>query len=254
MTLTVAVTREFTDDAFGADRPELSLYETLCTTRAIRRLRPDPIPTAVLERVLKAAICAPSGGNAQPWRVIVLEQADRKAALAEHFAATWDEYSAPGKAAMQRLPADKRSRGERVMAAGDALARNFASAPVVLAWVHDPRLLANEGELDVQPNFLFGGSLYPAIQNLLLACRAEGIGGVLTTMIWRREEAVRALLGVPAPWRLHAITPLGYPAGGGHGRIARKPIERMVFRDEWGQPFTDGRSAAAPDPAEGQTQ
>ena len=225
------------DEMFGTDRADTTLYDALCTTRAIRRLRPDPIPDDVLERVLRAAICAPSGGNAQPWRVVVIQDGERKAALAEHFAATWDEYSAPGKAMMQRLPPDKRGRGERVMAAGDALARDFARSPVVLAWVHDPRLLANEGEVDVQPNFLFGGSLYPAIQNLLLACRAEGLGGVITTMIWRREPAVRALLGVPEPWRLHAITPIGYPAGGGHGRIARKPLERMAFRDEWGRAF-----------------
>ncbi|HPG27405.1 MAG: nitroreductase family protein [Spirochaetaceae bacterium] len=220
---------------FGPERADARLYEVLCTTRAIRRLRPDPIPDDVLERVLSAALCAPTGGNAQPWRVLVLQSEDRKAALAEHFAATWDEYSAPGKAAMQRLPADKRGRGERVMAAGDALARDFARTPVVLAWLHDPRLLANEGEIDVQPNFLFGGSLYPAIQNLLLACRAEGLGGVITTMIWRREDAVRRALGVPDPWRLHAITPIGYPARGGHGRISRKPIGRMVYRETWGE-------------------
>jgi nitroreductase len=222
------------DDLFGSTRSGAGLYEVLCTTRAIRRLRPDPVPDEVLERVLRAAVCAPSGGNAQPWRVIVIRDPRRKAALSEHFATTWDQYSAPGKAMMQRLPEDKRIRGERVMAAGDALARDFARSPVVLAWVHDPRLLANQGEQDVQPNFLFGGSLYPAIQNLLLACRAEGLGGVITTMIWRREEAVLELLDVPAPWRLHAITPIGYPRCGGHGRIARKSLDKMVFRDSWG--------------------
>lgn len=83
----------------------------LCTTRAIRRIRPEPIPDDVLKRVLEAAICAPSGGNAQPWRVLVLSSASKKQALAEQFRSTWEEYSAPGKAAMQGLPADKRGAG-----------------------------------------------------------------------------------------------------------------------------------------------
>lgn len=228
---------DFATELFGAERSREALYEAICTTRAIRRLRPDAIPRDVLARVLTAATCAPTGGNAQPWRVLVLAAAEKKAALAAHFRDTWDEYSAPGKAAMRRLPEDKRARGERVMQAGDALARDFERVPVVLAWFHDPNLLANPGELDVQPNFLFGGSLYPAIQNLLLACRAEGLGGVITTMIWRREREVCEALGVPEPWRLHAIVPIGYPARGGHGRISRKPLARMAYRDEWEVPF-----------------
>ena len=231
-------TREIADELFGSERSSLSLYETLCTTRAIRRLRPDPVPDAVLTRVLRAATCGPTGGNAQPWRVLVLRGTAKKQALAEHFAATWDRYSAPGKERMLRLPEDKRGRGMRVMEAGDALARDFASTPVVLAWVHDPRLLANEGERDTQPNFLFGGSLYPAIHNLLLACRAEGLGGVITTMSWRHETEILDLLGVPEPWRLHAIVPIGYPARGGHGPISRKPIERMAFLEEWEAPYS----------------
>jgi nitroreductase len=229
--------RAISEELFGSARADIPLYEALSTTRAIRRLKPDPIPRETLVRVLRAATCAPTGGNAQPWRVLVLEDVSKKRELAKHFGATWDEYSAPGKAAMRRLPEEKRGRGERVMEAGDALARDFAQVPAVLAWFHDPRLLANEGERERQPNFLFGGSLYPAIQNLLLACRAEGLGGVITTMIWRREQEVCSLLGVPEPWRLHAITPIGYPARGGHGKIARKPLERMAFYETWESPL-----------------
>lgn len=220
---------------FGDDRPRCELYEALCTTRAVRRLRPDPIPEAVLERVLKAATCAPTGGNAQPWRVLVLQEPERKRALAAPFAATWVDYSGPGRAMMQRLAPEKRARGMKVMAAGDHLAAHLAEAPVVLAFFHDPRMLAEAGADDPQPRFLFGGSLYPAIQNLLLACRAEGLGGVLTTMTWRREDEVLRLLEVPAPWRLHAIVPIGYPLGNGHGPLARKPVSSMVFRERWGE-------------------
>lgn len=222
---------------FGAGRARIELYEALCTTRAVRRLRPDPIPERVLERVLCAATCAPTGGNAQPWRVLVLTDPERKRALAEHFAPTWEIYSSPGREAMQRLPEEKRARGMKVMAAGDHLARHFAQAPVILVFCHDPRMLAQGVPDDPQPKFLFGGSLYPAIQNLLLACRAEGLGGVLTTMIWRREAEVLQQLGIPDPWRLHAVVPIGYPRGGGHGPLARKAVSAMAYRDEWGAAY-----------------
>lgn len=229
----------YADSLFDSDRSRVELYEALCTTRAVRRLRPDPIPDGVLERVLRAATCAPTGGNAQPWRVLVLKDPERKRLLAEHFVPTWQSYSSPGRELMQRLPEDKRARGMKVMAAGDHLAAHFAEAPVVLAFFHDPRLLASEGEDDPQPKFLFGGSLYPAIQNLLLACRAEGLGGVLTTMTWRREAEVRRALEVPEPWRLHAIVPIGFPMAGGHGPLARKPLSSMAYQDRWGQSFPE---------------
>lgn len=219
---------------FGAERGRIGLYEALCTTRAIRRLRPDPIPDAVLERILLAATCAPSGGNAQPWRVLVLTEAEPKRALAAHFGPTWERYSSPGRGMMERLPEEKRARGMRVMAAGDHLAAHLADTPVILVFCHDPRMLAEGGEDDPQPKFLFGGSLYPAIQNCLLACRAEGLGGVLTTMIWRREREVARTLGIPEPWRIHGVVPIGRPVGRGHGPIARKPVSTMAYRNRWG--------------------
>jgi nitroreductase len=200
-------------------------------------LRPDPVPEEILRRVLRAATCAPTGGNAQPWRVIVVRDGERKRALGTHFHSTWSAYSKPGKERMAQLPPEPRARGERVMAAGDYLAEHFAEAPVVLVWVHDPNLLRHPDEVWTQPHFIYGGSLYPAIHNLLLACRAEGLGGVLTTMGWRHESEICALLEVPEPWRMHAIVPIGYPVGGGHGALARKPLASMAFGECFGQAF-----------------
>lgn len=222
------------EELFGAERAELELYEALATCRAIRKLRPDPIPNAMLARVLRAATCAPSGGNAQPWRVIVVRDPGRKRALAEHFEYAWSVYSTPARERMAGLRDDSRARGERVLSAGDYLAEHFAEAPVVLAWIHDPNGLRHPDELWTQPHFIYGGSLYPAIHNLLLACRAEGLGGVLTTMTWRREAAVCELLGVPEPWRLHALVPIGFPVGSGHGALARKPLAKMAFAERFG--------------------
>ena len=225
------------DEAFGADRAALDLYDALSTCRAVRRIRPDPIPDAVLTRVLRAAICAPSGGNAQPWRVIAVREHEGKHQLGEVFRKTWAGYSQPGRDAMARLPPEKRARGERTMAAGDQLAANFDDVPVVLVWVHDPRFLGSPEEKSIQPEFIHGGSLYPAIHNLLLACRAEGLGGVITTMAWRYEDEVRALLEIPDPWRMHALVPIGYPVGKGHGQLARKPLEKMVYGERFGDAF-----------------
>ncbi|MCA9509958.1 MAG: nitroreductase family protein [Myxococcales bacterium] len=235
---------ERADELFGDDRARLGLYEALCTCRAIRRLRPDPVPDAALARVLRAATCAPSGGNAQPWRVVVVRDAARKRALGALFRDVWETYSQPGREAMARLPAPTRARGERAMAAGDELAARFADVPVVLAWVHDPRLLRRPGEEETQPQFLYGASLYPAVYAALLACRAEGLGGVLTTMTWRREEAVRAALEVPEPWRLHALVPVGVPRARGHGPLARKPLETMAFGERFGAPLALDAGAA----------
>ena len=105
---------------------------------------------------------------------------------------------------------------------------------MVLAWVHDPNLLRSPEEVWTQPHFIYGGSLYPAIHNLLLACRAEGLGGVITTMTWRREAEVCQVLEVPEPWRLHALVPIGYPVGRGHGPLARRPLEKMAFAETFG--------------------
>ena len=231
---------ETADGLFGNERSRIGLYEALSTCRAVRRLRSDPVPEAVLERVLQAATCAPSGGNAQPWRVIVVRDAARKRAIGEHFQHAWGVYSTPARERMERLPESSRARGMRVLAAGDHLADHVAEAPVILAWVHDPNGLRHPDEIWTQPHFIYGGSLYPAIHNLLLACRAEGLGGVLTTMTWRREQEVCALLDVPDPWRLHALVPIGYPVGGGHGPLARRPLQKMAFAETFGEAFSPG--------------
>ena len=82
-----------------------------------------------------------------------------------------------------------------------------------------------------------GASIYPAVENALLACRAEGLGCVLTTLLCESEPAVRELLAIPQPWASAAAIPIGYPVLGGHGPISRRPVEKLAFLDGWGQPF-----------------
>lgn len=213
------------------------LYEALSTTRAIRRLRPEPIPEHVLQRVLQAAVYGPSGGNAQPWRAIVLRDPDRKQRLARLYNQNWRIYGAAARQRMMQLPEEKRARGLRILDASDYLADHLAEAPIILLFFHNEQLMMNEEDSGIYPRVLLGASLYPAIQNLLLACRAEELGGVLTTMNWRQADQISQLVEAPPGWHFHALVPIGYPVGSGHGKLNRKSLRTMFYSDNWGSSY-----------------
>jgi nitroreductase len=121
-----------------------------------------------------------------------------------------------------------------MMAAGDYLADHFASTPVLLVFCYDPTRMAITDAGQGRVSVVGGASVYPAVQNLLLACRNEGLGCVLTTLLCQEEERVRELLAIPDPWHTAAAVPVGYPVRGGHGPISRRPVGKMVFADRWG--------------------
>jgi nitroreductase len=212
----------------------IGLYEALRTTRAVRRLRPDPIPEAVLQRVLEAATWAPSGGNRQPWRMIVVRNAETKRALRDLYRGPWTSYATRQRAQLASLPAESRAKGERGLAAGDYLATHLHDAPILVVMCFNPELLAITDAHLPRPSIVGGASVYPAVQNLLLACRAEGLGCVLTTLLCVAEPEVRTLLDIPVPWATAALIPIGYPIGAGHGAVSRKPLASMMFGERWG--------------------
>jgi nitroreductase len=216
---------------------EIGLYEAMCTCRAVRRLRPDPVPDAVLERLIRAATWAPTGANAQAWRVVVVRDSEKMRKLGELYRAVWTPYSEQTWARIAALPEERRGRHERTVGAGDYLAENFDRTPVSLVWCFDPsRLAITDAHLD-RPSVVGGGSLYTAVQNLLLACRAEGLGCVLTTLLCAREAEVRELLEIPDPWGTFAVVPIGHPLLKGHGPLSRRPVSEMAFLDRWGAPL-----------------
>jgi nitroreductase/alkylhydroperoxidase family enzyme len=218
-----------------ADRAGIDLYAAASTTRAVRRLRPDPIPEAVLRRVLRAATWAPSGGNLQPWHVIAVRDPARKKGLAELYRTLWSEYAAPRRQLIAPLPEAVRVPAERALTSGDYLAEHLQEAPVVNVFCfHPERLHITDTDLG-RPSVVGGASLYPAVQNLLLACRAEGLGCVLTTLLCSREQEVRGLLEIPEPWATCAFVPIGWPVGGGHGPLSRRPVEQVAFGDRFGE-------------------
>jgi nitroreductase/alkylhydroperoxidase family enzyme len=217
------------------ERAGIDLYEVASTTRAVRRLRPDPLPDDVLRRVLRAATWAPSGANLQPWHVIVVRDPARKQRLAALYREVWAGYVAARRPLIDGLPEPVRDAALRALRAGDYLAAHLQEAPVVSVFCFHPGLLhITDAELG-RPSVVGGASLYPAVQNLLLACRAEGLGCVLTTLLCAREEQVRQLLEIPEPWATCAVVPIGWPLGRGHGPLARRPVEQVAFADRFGE-------------------
>ena len=215
------------------------LYEMMSTLRAVRRLKPDPIPDDVLERVLQAACWAPTGGNVQPWRIIVVRSPERKRAVADLYAPEWAKYAAMSRRRAEKagLTGEPLAAMERVAAAGDHLAEHMAEAPALLLFVADPNMMAiTDRNLD-RISMVGGGSVYTAVQNAMLACRAEGLGCTLTTLHCLREPELKEALGIPAEWATLALVPIGYPMGKGHGPITRQPPARLVFDDAFGTPW-----------------
>lgn len=216
---------------------EMELYEAMRTLRAVRRLRPDPVPAAVLRRALEAATFAPTGGNAQPWRAVVVRERALLAQLGALYAERWTAYAAGHRKLWAKAPAEVVARAERMMTAGDFLAAHFHETPVVVVFCFDPTHMAITDAKLPRVSVVGGASVYPAVQNFLLACRAEGLGCVLTTLLCEVEPAVRALLEIPEPWATACAIPVGWPRGRGHGPLSRRPVDKMAFADRFGNPL-----------------
>jgi len=215
----------------------MDLYEAMSTLRAVRRLKPDPIPDEVLKRIMTAATWAPSGGNRQCWRVIAVRESGLKENLSTLYKPHWLEYTKGYDALLQRLAPEKIEQTKRGLEAGNYLADHLQEVPIICVFCFNPSQMTITDEGLSRPSVVGGGSVYPAVQNLLLAARSEGLGCVLTTLLCKEEAAVRELLGIPDQWFTCAHIPLGYPVLGGHGKISRKSIEQMIYVDSFGNSF-----------------
>ena len=211
----------------------LSVLEAIHTTRSLRRFRPDPIPDDVLLELLEAAIRAPSGGNAQSWRFLVVKDPEMRRRIGALYKEAWDEYSPPSRLAAITDPRERR----RVESAFHLGAHMGDEAPV-LVMVCAPRQQTASGAAAASPaaTRTAGASIYPAVQNLLLAARARGIGGCLTTIHLLREAQLKQVLGLPDNVDTFALVPLGYPATK-FGPVQRLPLEAVTFADRWGARF-----------------
>jgi len=220
----------------------MHLYDAMSTMRAVRRLRADPIPDDVIERVLQAACWAPTGGNSQPWKVIVVTDPDLKSGLKDIYHPEWQRFRVGYLARFDAQPEKAAAAGRRMVAAGDYLADHLHEAPAVLMFCANPAAMAiTDAKLD-RVSMVGGGSVYPAVQNAMLACVAEGLGCTLTTLHCLREQEVKNLLDIPDSWGTVGMVPIGYPVGRGHGPITRKGAEVMAARNTFDSPFTPSMS------------
>ena len=204
------------------------LFEIIRSTRSMRRLKPDPVSNELIRKILEAGTCAPSGGNMQRWRFLVIRDVEIKRTVGAYYKRAWDAQVAPRYRSGQPAPGMSLERFLRLLDAAEYLAAHIHEAPV---WI----VPCLEGGT---PTRTSGSSIYPAVQNMLLAARALGLGATLTTLYLSFEKEVEAALGLPPNVHSYALLPVGYPIGR-FGPVRRVPLADVVFENRWGQPCRD---------------
>ena len=209
-----------------------SLFEIIHTTRSMRRLKPDPVPDELVRKILEAGVCAPSGGNMQRWRFLVVKDPKVKEAVAVYYRRAWNEYVGPTYRSGTPAPGSSPERFARMLEAAQYFADHLQEAPV---WII--ACLEGVGVHGV-PTYWSGSSIYPAVQNMLLAARALRLGATLTTLYLRYRQEVEAALGLPSDTHSYELLPIGYPMGR-FGAVGRAPLSEVVFEDRWGKPYRE---------------
>ena len=209
----------------------MDLLETLRSTGAVRGFTDAAVSDATVASVLETASFAPSGGNRQPWKVAVVKDLGLRATIADLMRPVWEEYSG-ANAVGQRAFAFGRSIDAPPVAAPNALIDDIASVPVVLAIAADLREISiMDGNLD-RPPIVGGASIYPFCWSIVLAARAHGLGGVMTTFLSRAEIGAAAPLGLPADHALAATIFLGVPTHQ-NTKLRRNPVNSFTFIDRF---------------------
>lgn len=206
-------------------RPSNDVWEVMSTARTIRRYTDDPVAKSTLLQCLRAATWAPSGANAQAWRFIVLDSPDLRAVVAE--AAALALRVIEPVYGMTRPTGDDHSRRARTDRATYELHDRAGEFTSVL---FAQQRFASASDL------LLGGSIFPAMQNFLLAARAIGLGACMTSWAsYGGEKLLRDAVGVPDDWMLAGHIVVGWPRGN-HGPVRRRPVEEVVYDNHWGMP------------------
>jgi nitroreductase len=204
------------------------LFEIISTTRAMRRLKPDPVPDDLIRKILEAGVSAASGGNRQHWRFMVIKDRALKGKVQHYYKRALDEVVGPRYRNSAPPPGVTREQYDRQHNAVSYLTDHFHEAPVwIVACLED-----GQGT----PSRSSGASIYPAVQNMLLAARALGLGATLTTRHLQYEKEVEAILGLPPGVHSYAILPIGYPMGR-FGPTRRAPLSEIVYLDRWEQSY-----------------
>jgi nitroreductase len=216
------------------------LYELMRCAPSTRRFTDEPVAREVLERVLDNARYAPSGGNRQGWKVVVVTDADNRRRMRELYETPWDDYMVEtgGRAVLDAgedsgLPAGRL----RMLQGADQFAHTFDRVPVHLVICVELSALAIvDGALE-RPSIVGGASIYPFVQNVLLALRAEGLGAAFTTLLTPAEEEVRKLLELPDGVALAGHISVGHRADPWPTKLLRKPLVEFAFGERYGEPW-----------------
>ena len=211
---------------------DMPLEEAMRTQRSIRRLKPDPVDDELILHLIELAQKAPTGGNQQNWEFVVVKDREVKAKLARLNRQSWAVYGRIGRIATRNQP-----NMQRILDAVDWQAKNLEDVPVVVVGClrgprfYFPPIAATS----------YYGSIYPSMQNLLLAARAAGLGaGLITLPLWSSMAARRAL-GLPWSVQPCAVVPIGWPRGR-YGPTTRRPVGDVVHVDRYGnRPFRSGQ-------------
>ncbi len=237
------VTAPTAGDALGG--LDMPLHEAMMTQRAVRRVHPDPVDDALVLRCIELALRAPTGANGQNWEFIVVKDPRVKKKLARRYREAWRAYYL---SVLWRAVRRDESMAKTVRAVQWQV-DHFTEVPVLV--VACLRLRLREGGVPyaLMPHASlsgYWGSIYPSVQNLLLAARAMGLGASLITLpLWSRASA-RRILGLPRSVTPCCVVPLGWPRGK-YGPTTRKPVEQVTHLDAYGnRAWLDTEEAATP--------
>ena len=220
---------------------EIGLFEAIHSARSLRRFKPDPVPDDVITKVLDAAIRAPSGSNQQSWEFVIVKDAAQR----KKIGAVYQKGGAILKALYtDRVKPEHMSEDtyKKLMASAYYLIDHMADAPVLLIAClkqvpmagAPPKLPPEVAAAMKSQARISGSSIYPAVQNIILACRGLGLGTVLTTIHTFFEDEVKQILGLPPEVQTYALMPIGYPQGK-FGPIKRRPVSEVAYLDKYGQ-------------------
>ena len=233
---------------------DVELYDAMRHTPSCRYFRPDPVEDEVLHRVLDSARFASSGGNRQGWRVVVVRDPAVRRQVADLHRRQWDPYSQhamegivgyQGDASGERMEHGT-DRARRRLERTDEFARHLHEVPVLLVVYVELATLAVTDQHLGRVSIVGGGSVYPFVQNLLLACTGEGLGSALTTLLAAEQPAADELLGVPAGHGLACLVAVGWPdQARQYRRLTRRPVEAFTFVDRWGAPWRGAQDQPA---------
>lgn len=207
----------------------MDVFEALYTTRAMRRVKEDPVPDNIIQSMIDSAIRAPSGSNRQNWKFLVVTDKNIREKLSNIYRETWDYYinsflnsaKDPGASSLKKQDVKDIETIRRISNSASWLAENYHKVPLLV--------------LALSRNDPTGSSIYPAIWNLMLAARGHGIGTCLTTVMSFETEKVFEVLNIPNDkgWTLNATITAGYPLGK-WGVAERKPVDDVTYLNTWG--------------------